>query len=138
MAAPIGEANVSPLSVRLGMRPSAQQWRVIRYLEGLGGDDTFAFEIDARAMGRTAAKTEDAHRSLEALSRAVSSFEGFGHPVPYFARNRVFLELGLNLANSPSCMRNSGVQPDRRSSVKRWGLCPLQPSLPLKPFRQVV
>ena len=70
-------------------------------------------------MGRTAAKTEDAHRALEALSRAVSSFEGFGQAVPYLASNRVASSLGALTGQQSSVHRELARAAGQRE-LKIW------------------
>ena len=41
-----------PPHCRLGARPSARQWRMVRIMEGLSWDSDFSMPIDASEMGR--------------------------------------------------------------------------------------
>ena len=74
----------------LGARLTARQRRAVSALERLVEDCTTFFKLDAELMGRSAVKTEDQHRTLAALSRAMSGFEG---NTGYFAGGPVSVPL---------------------------------------------
>ena len=74
-----------PPGLGLGARLSASQRRAVAALERLVEDSTTFFKLDPSLMGRSAAKAEDQHKTLAALSRAMGGFEG---DIGYFPKVR--------------------------------------------------
>ena len=72
----LGCPDAPPPGLGLGAPLTARQRRAIGALERLVDDSTTFFKLDAALMGRSAVKSEDHDRTLAALSRAMSSFEG--------------------------------------------------------------
>ncbi|CAE7241416.1 unnamed protein product [Symbiodinium sp. CCMP2592] len=71
----LGFPSTAPAEIMANVRLTARQRRALWTLERLVEDRTTFFKLDASLMGRSAVKAEDQHRTLAALSRAMSSFE---------------------------------------------------------------
>ena len=69
----------APASLALGSRLSKKQWKVVEHFERLVADVADSGDIDAAAMGRTAAKVEGLDEVLFELQRQAVSWTEAGY-----------------------------------------------------------
>ena len=77
----LGRPTAAPDYIRIGSKLTARQWRVVRRFEDLVLDGNTPQFIDAKDMGRSAAKNESHEEALGALCRAASMvhvFDNYG------------------------------------------------------------
>ena len=79
----LGQPDVAPRSLKLGLKLMPAQWKVVRLLEDLAEDDNSVQKVDACGMGRSASKTESQDDELGALHRALWQVQ---ESAPFYGR----------------------------------------------------